>query len=85
VRVKDAPFHARGGVATAGGGLASQYLAAWMMARGVGFEAARQALQHAAPVGEKDAYAGRLFDVVRPFLPGDDAPAAPAQGRGRAA
>ena len=73
VRVEDAPFHARGGVATAGGCLASQYLTAWMMARGAGFELAAKALHHAAPVGEKEAYVARLLDAVRPFI---DAPAA---------
>ena len=73
VRVEDAPFHARGPIATAGGCLASQYLAAWMMARGAGFEAAARALHYAAPVGEKDAYVARLLDVVRPFI---DVPAA---------
>lgn len=73
VRVEDAPFHARGPIATAGGCLASQYLAAWMMARGAGFEAAARALHYAAPVGEKDTYVARLLDVVRPFI---DVPAA---------
>ena len=68
VRVEDAPFHARGPIATAGGCLASQYLAAWMMARGAGFAAAARALHYAAPVGEKDAYVARLLDVVRPFI-----------------
>ncbi|MFT3663907.1 AraC family transcriptional regulator [Piscinibacter sp.] len=72
VRVIDAPFHARGPVATAGGGLAAQYLAAWMMARRAGFDAAAQALHPAAPVGEKDEYVARLLGVVRPFV---DAPA----------
>jgi transcriptional regulator GlxA family with amidase domain len=76
VRVEDAPFHARGPIATAGGCLASQYLATWMMVRGAGFEAARQALHHAAPVGEKDAHVARLIEVVRPFLPAEG-PAAP--------
>ena len=68
VRVEDAPFHARGPVATAGGCLASQYLAAWMMARGAGLDAAAQALHYAAPVGEKDAYVERVLAVVRPFV-----------------
>ena len=68
VRVEDAPFHARGPVATAGGCLASQYLAAWMMARGAGFDAAAKALHYAAPVGEKDSYVAKLLDVVRPFI-----------------
>jgi len=68
VRVVDAPFHARGPVATAGGCLAAQYLAAWMMARRAGFEAAAQALHYAAPVGEKDSYVKKLLDEVRPFI-----------------
>lgn len=68
VRVLDEPFHARGPVATAGGCLASQYLAAWVMARGAGFKATARALHYAAPVGEKDAYVERLLSVVRPFV-----------------
>ncbi len=68
VRVEEAPFHARGSIATAGGCLASQYLAAWLMVRGAGPEAAAAALHYAAPVGEKDAYVARLLDVVRPFI-----------------
>ncbi len=68
VRVEDAPFHARGPIATAGGCLASQYLAAWMMLLGAGEAAAKQALHNAAPVGEKDAYVERLLAVVRPFV-----------------
>ncbi len=75
VRVEDAPFHARGPVATAGGCLASQYLAAWMMARGAGYPAAAKALHYAAPVGEKDTYVARLLDMVRPFI-APDLPAA---------
>jgi transcriptional regulator GlxA family with amidase domain len=69
VRVEDAPFHARGPIATAGGCLASQYLAAWLIVRGAGFDAAARALHHAAPVGEKETYVARLLDVVRPFVP----------------
>lgn len=69
VRVEDAPFLARGSIATAGGCLKSQYLAAWLMVRGAGFDAATRALHYAAPVGEKDAYVARLLDVVRPFVP----------------
>ena len=69
VRVEEAPFHARGPIATAGGCLASQYLAAWTMVRGAGFDAAARALHYAAPVGEKDAYVARLLDVIRPFVP----------------
>ncbi|MBC7483608.1 MAG: DJ-1/PfpI family protein [Rhizobacter sp.] len=74
VRVEDAPFHARGPIATAGGCLASQYLAAWMMVRGAGYDAAAKALHYAAPVGEKEAYVARLLDVVRPFIPAEQLP-----------
>lgn len=69
VRVEESAFHARGPIATAGGCLASQYLAAWMMVRGAGVEAAAQALAYAAPVGEKQSYVARLLAVVQPFLP----------------
>lgn len=68
VRVLDEPFHARGPVATAGGCLASQYLAAWLMWSRAGEEAARQALVYAAPVGEKESYVDRLLARVRPFI-----------------
>jgi transcriptional regulator GlxA family with amidase domain len=67
VRVVDEPFRARGPIATAGGCLASQYLAAWVMLKGAGVDAAREALHYAAPVGEKDAYVQRLLKVVQPF------------------
>ena len=72
VRVVEAPFHARGPLATAGGCLASQYLSAWFIAKGAGLDAAAQALHYAAPVGEKEAYVERILAVIRPFLP--DAP-----------
>ncbi|HWH81476.1 MAG TPA: DJ-1/PfpI family protein [Burkholderiaceae bacterium] len=69
VRVQDAPFHARGPIATAGGCLAAPYLAGWLMLRGAGEEAAVRALHYAAPVGEKEAYVRHVLDVVRPFVP----------------
>jgi transcriptional regulator GlxA family with amidase domain len=68
VRVIDAPFHAKGPIATAGGCLASQYLAAWMMASRAGIDAATQVLHYVAPVGEKEAYVQRLLKVVQPFV-----------------
>ena len=69
VRVLEEPFHARGPIATAGGCLASQYLATWVMASRAGMDAAAAALRYAAPVGEKDAYVERLLKVVTPFVP----------------
>ena len=69
VRVQDTPFHARGPIATAGGCLSAPYLAGWLMLRGAGEDTATQALQYAAPVGEKEAYVQHVLDVVRPFVP----------------
>lgn len=68
VAVLDQPFVARGNVATAGGCLASQYLAAWVIARLEGIEAARSALHYVAPVGEKEDYVARAMRHVTPFL-----------------
>lgn len=69
VEVLDAPFVAHGEVATAGGCLASQYLAAWIIARLAGLEAAEAAVHYVAPVGEKAAYVERALAVITPFLP----------------
>lgn len=74
VRVVDEPFHARGPVATAGGCMASQYLATWVMLRRAGRRATEEALRYVGPVGEKEAYVEQMLRVVTPFLP-DDAPA----------
>jgi len=68
VAVLDQPFMAAGNVATAGGCLASHYLAAWMIARLAGVEAARSAIQHIAPVGEKEIYVTRAIENISPFL-----------------
>lgn len=69
VEVLDAPFVAHGNVATAGGCLASQYLAAWIIARLAGTAEAEAALHYVAPVGEKTDYVTRAMAAVRPFLP----------------
>ena len=67
VEILDRPFHARGDVATAGGCLASVYLAAWTIARLAGDEAARAAVHYVAPVGEKDETVRRVMAVIAPF------------------
>lgn len=71
VNVIDEPFIAHGNVATAGGCLASQYLAAWMIARLAGIRDAEEAIHYVAPVGEKDSYVAKALDVVAPFLPSE--------------
>ena len=68
VEVLNQPFFAAGNVATAGGCLASQYLAAWVIARTEGHEAARSALHYVAPVGEKEDYVARAMNNIAPFL-----------------
>jgi len=69
VEVLNQPFFARDNVATAGGCLSSQYLAAWIIARTEGEEAARAALHYVAPVGEKEEYVGRAMQNIAPYLP----------------
>jgi len=68
VEVLDQPSYADGNVATAGGCLASQYLAAWIIARVDGLDAAAAAIHYVAPVGEKDDYVARAMNNVRPYL-----------------
>ena len=69
VEVLDQPFYAKGNIATAGGCLASQYLAGWMITRLEGVEAAERALHYVAPVGEKDEYVSRAMSHILRFLP----------------
>jgi transcriptional regulator GlxA family with amidase domain len=68
VEVLDAPFVAHRNVATAGGCLASQYLAMWMIARGGSMADAEDAMHYVAPVGEKALYVERASSVIAPFL-----------------
>lgn len=67
--LEEESFHARGPVATAGGCLASQYLAAWVMHVKAGEDAAREALWRSAPMGEQAAYVERMLGKIRPFVP----------------
>jgi len=68
-RIRKQPaFHAQGNVATAGGCFASQYLAAWIIARTEGEEAAKSALHYVAPVGEKEEYVARALKNIVPYL-----------------
>jgi transcriptional regulator GlxA family with amidase domain len=64
VKVLNQPFYAEGNIATAGGCLASQYLAAWVIARLVGAEEAAKAIHYVAPVGEKEFYVERAMSHI---------------------
>lgn len=68
VEVLNQPFFAKGNVATAGGCLSSPYLAAWIIGRTEGAEAAAAALHYVAPVGEKEDYVARAMKAVSPYL-----------------
>ena len=59
VDVLNEPFYAKGNIATAGGCLASHYLAAWLITRLAGPQAAEGALSYVVPVGEKTEYIDR--------------------------
>ena len=74
VNVLNQPFFARGNVATAGGCLASPYLAAWVIARSEGVDAAKAALHYVAPVGEKDDYVAQAMKNIVPYLSEECAP-----------
>ena len=69
IEVLEQPFFARGNLATAGGCLASIYLAAWALERLVGREAAAEALYYLAPVGGKADYVERALRNIEPYLP----------------
>lgn len=68
IDVLNQPFFANGNIATAGGCLASHYLAAWIIARLEGIEAAANAVHYVAPVGEKVDYVSRAMRHIAPFL-----------------
>ena len=70
VKVVNQAFFARGNVATAGGCLSAQYIAAWLIARLKGATEAREVLHYFAPVGEKEEYIARALAHVNQYLPG---------------
>jgi len=69
VNVLDQPFYAEGNVGTAGGCLASQYLATWVLLRGASREDAEAAIHYVAPVGQKEEYVSRAIESVIDHLP----------------
>ena len=68
VKVLNQPFFAKDNIATAGGCLSSQYLAAWIIARLAGKEAAESAIHYVAPVGEKDSFVSHSMSIVLPYI-----------------
>lgn len=58
-------FFSQNNIATAGGCLSSQYLAAWVIYRLFGQEAMLEAIRYVAPVGEEDALVERVLEVLQ--------------------
>ncbi len=67
-RVLELPFVAQGRIATAGGCLASQYVATWLIWSAAGREAAVDALSYALPRGEEAQYLARALDAVERYV-----------------
>ncbi|MAB97393.1 DJ-1/PfpI family protein [Pseudomonas sp. MS19] len=68
VEVLQQAFFAKGNVATAGGCMASQYLATWVIAKLAGTAAAETAIHYVAPVGEKESSVAHSLSVVTPYI-----------------
>lgn len=68
VDVLEQPFFARGNLATAGGCLASEYLATWVISKLAGPEHAKAAIHYVAPVGEKAQRVNHCISVVGAYL-----------------
>ncbi|UTH73635.1 AraC family transcriptional regulator [Chromobacterium sp. IIBBL 290-4] len=64
IQVPDHAFRARGNIATSGGCLSSQYLAAWVLLRLAGEEKTREILSYVAPVGEENDFVERALAVI---------------------
>ncbi|WP_199152802.1 AraC family transcriptional regulator [Chromobacterium sp. ASV23] len=64
IAVAPGAFRTVGNIATAGGCLASQYLAAWVLLRLAGEARAREVLSYVAPVGEERDYVERALSLV---------------------
>ena len=67
--VIDAPFASHGNIATAGGCMASQYLAAWMISRMATQADADDAIYYVAPVGEKQIHVDMARNAIGATTP----------------
>ncbi len=68
VDVLNQPFIAKESIATAGGCMSSQYLAAWVIAKLAGRSAAESAIYYVAPVGEKEATVSHSMSILSPYI-----------------
>lgn len=68
VQIVNQPLYAAGNVATAGGCLASHYLATWILARTLGRDVAAEVLGYVTPVGQQADWQARAFAAIDPYL-----------------
>jgi len=68
LNISQTPLYAEGNIASAGGCLASYYLAAWTIAKTVNLQAAADIIHYVAPVGQKEEYVQLMQDVVTSAL-----------------
>ncbi|HEV7732607.1 MAG TPA: DJ-1/PfpI family protein [Candidatus Binatia bacterium] len=68
IRVLEQSFHAAGNVATAGGCLSAQYLAAWVVWSLLGRDAVEDVFRYVAPVGELEQSVARAVSAVEPYV-----------------
>jgi len=68
IEVLNQPLYASGNIATAGGCMASQYLAAWIIAKVCGEEDTKSAIHYVAPVGEKEQSVEHVWSVLKPYV-----------------
>ncbi|KUM01928.1 AraC family transcriptional regulator [Chromobacterium subtsugae] len=64
ITVAPRAFRAVGNIATAGGCMASQYLAGWVLLRLAGEARAREVLSYVAPVGEEAGFVDRAMSAI---------------------
>jgi transcriptional regulator GlxA family with amidase domain len=62
------PLYSWGNIATAGGCLASHYLAAWVIARMADWQTSEDIIHYVAPVGQKQEYVDRAKATILPTL-----------------
>ncbi|WP_409439667.1 DJ-1/PfpI family protein [Psychromonas sp. GE-S-Ul-11] len=68
VKVLNKPFNAKDNIATAGGCLASQYLAAWVIYKLAGKQQAEAAIHYVSPVSEKEQYVNHCINLVGQYI-----------------
>jgi len=70
IEVLNQPFTASNNIATAGGCMASQYLAAWIIAKLKGEKHTKDAIHYVSPVGEKDETVQHILSIIKPYVIG---------------